>query len=102
MMELTLGLLAAAAVGVVLALLFLLALWHSLQRLPARRHPGLWMAGGMVLRVASVTALLFGVLQMGGWPHVLAALLGFTLTRWLTTSRLSSPKALASAREASK
>jgi F1F0 ATPase subunit 2 len=101
-MELIPGLLAAVAAGVLMALLFLFILWHSLQRLPTRRHPGLWMAGGMALRVASVTAVLFGVLQMGGWPHVLAALLGFTLTRWLATSRLSSPKALASAREAGK
>lgn len=81
-------LIAAAAAGIVLGVLFLLALWHSLRRLPERRRPGLWMAGGMVLRILAVMAALFVLLQLGDWRHVAAAVAGFTLARWLVARRV--------------
>jgi hypothetical protein len=46
------------------------------------------MAGNMALRIAVVMAVLFGIMQLGDWRHVLAAVFGFTLTRWLATSRV--------------
>ncbi len=92
MMALTLGLLIALAAGVLLGLLFLLALWRSLQRLPARRRPGLWMVGGMALRITLVVAVLFGIMQLGDWRHALAAVVGFTLARWLVARRIIERK----------
>lgn len=88
MTALTLTLFAAFALGMALGLLFLLALWHSLQRLHTRRRPGLWLAGGMALRIIVVGAVMFGVLQLWDWRHVIAAIAGFTLARWLVARRM--------------
>lgn len=92
MMQLILGLLASSVAGAVLGLMFLLALWHSLQRLQTRRRPGPWLAGGMALRIIVVGAVLFGVLRLWDWRHVVAALAGFTLARWLVTRRMVACK----------
>lgn len=92
MTQLILDLLAAGATGAVLGLMFLLALWRSLQRLHTRRRPGLWLAGGMALRIIVVGAVLFGVLQLWDWRHVVAAIAGFTLARWLVARRMVACK----------
>jgi F1F0 ATPase subunit 2 len=92
MTQLIPGLLAAGATGGLLGLMYLLALWRTLQRLHTRRLPGLWLAGGMALRIIVVGAVLFGVLQWGDWHHVLAAIAGFTLARWLVARRMVACK----------
>ncbi|ALP53869.1 hypothetical protein Tel_12390 [Candidatus Tenderia electrophaga] len=90
-------LMASAVAGVGLGLLFLWALWRSLRRLPERDRPGLWMAGAMTLRILAVVAVLFAILLWGDWRHVTAALVGFTLARWLVARRVVARRADATA-----
>jgi F1F0 ATPase subunit 2 len=89
MTQLILGLLAATVAGGLLGLLFLFSLWRSLQRLSTRQHPGLWMVGGMALRIGVTVGMLFLIMQLGDWRHAVAAVAGFTLVRWLTARRVS-------------
>jgi F1F0 ATPase subunit 2 len=84
------SLIAALVAGCVLGFLFLLSLHRSVQHLTQHRNAALWMVGGMVMRIAIISAALFGILQFGNWQHVLSALLGFTIVRWLGTLRLKS------------
>lgn len=88
MTHLILTLTTAFAAGVILGLLFLLALWRSLQTLASQPHPGLRMAAGMALRIVLTAMALFIILQLGDWRHLLASVAGFTLVRWLMPRRI--------------
>ncbi|SDY11727.1 ATP synthase subunit I [Nitrosomonas sp. Nm33] len=99
MTNLILTLMIAFAAGVMLGLLFLLALWHSLQTLSRRSYPVLQMAASMVFRIVLATVALFATMQFGDWHHLLASVTGFTLVRWLMTQRLSQLNNLISNRE---
>ena len=99
MTNLILTLIAAFAAGGILGLLFMLALWRSLQKLSSRSHPALWMAGGMVLRIALATGVLFAIMQLGDWRHLLASVAGFILVRWLLARRIPQPNNLSTQRK---
>jgi F1F0 ATPase subunit 2 len=75
----------AFTTGAALGAVFLWALWQSVRRIARSAHPAASVFGGMTVRIALVTSVLYGVLSLGGWTHLISALVGFTLTRFVLT-----------------
>lgn len=69
-----------AGLGGSAAAIFVLLLWWMVQRLPAARRPGLWLASGAVLRVGLVIGALL-LFHDGHWERLAAALVGFVAVR---------------------
>lgn len=85
--QLTVGLLAGAAVGAV----YFLWLWWTVQGVADRRRAGVWIVTNLVGRFALALAC-FGLLtRWGGWPVLVAALCAFVATRIVLLRRLAAP-----------
>ena len=86
-------LMAAFAAGLVLGGFYFIALWQTVQRLPATVSPVRLMLGSLVLRMAVLSAGFYFV--MGGhWERLAAAMLGFIVIRKILTYRLGPQKAV--------
>lgn len=79
-----LWLLAGGALGCV----YFPILWWTVRRLA--REPGkvAWLVLGLVLRLALALAALLLAVRFGGWPGLLAALVGFIAVRTLVVRRI--------------
>lgn len=82
------GLLSGAAVGA----LYFLWLWRSLRGLESRRHSAPWIAAGFVGRLAFALACFALLVRWGGWPALVAALVGWLAARTLLVRRLRAEK----------
>lgn len=83
-----LWLLASFAAGGLAGLVFFVGLWHTVRSLDRAHHPGLRMLGSQALRLALVLGVFYLIVTYGGWQHVLAALLGFTVLRIVVIRRI--------------
>ncbi len=69
----------AGSAGAALGAFFFGGLWWTVRTVGSRRSP-LWLAGGLVLRMA-VTLLGFHAVGAGHWQRLLACLAGFIVAR---------------------
>lgn len=72
--------LGAFAAGLGLGAFFYGGLWWTVQRLPAIRHPAVWMLSSFVLRTGVVMAGLY-LLMAGDWRRLALAVGGMLLAR---------------------
>ena len=72
---------AGLVAGAALAWVFLRALRASIERLPARAHPGRWILGGFMLRAVLVVAGFAVIARVVQAPGLAAALAGFLIAR---------------------
>jgi F1F0 ATPase subunit 2 len=70
----------ALMAGVSLGALFFGGLWWTVRKSFSSQQPALWFLGSSLLRTALVLAG-FYFIALGHWQRLLAALLGFALTR---------------------
>lgn len=91
------GLFLAAIAGGVLGTFFFGGLWWTVTRGLSSAHPARLFIASVLLRVGGVLAG-FYFLALSDWQRLVAALLGFTVARFLvqwrtgrTTSRATSP-----------
>ena len=88
----------AGIAGGLLGLLFFGGLWWTVRRAIASPRPALWVAGSLLVRMASVAAG-FIFVSAGDWRRALSCLLGFWAARWLvvrlTARRAADPSAAA-------
>lgn len=84
----TLWLLVSFAAGGLLGLVVFVGLWLTVRGLDGARRPALRMLGSQALRLALVLGVFYLIITYGGWQHVLAALLGFTLLRVVVVRRM--------------
>ena len=75
---------AAACGGLLAGAFFFGGLWIQIRRLPTAKHPGLWMAGGAILRFAVALGVFF-LVGRGHLDRMLACLAGFVVARLLVT-----------------
>jgi F1F0 ATPase subunit 2 len=85
--SLGLSCLAGAALGWV----YFLGLWATVRRIPGQRHPGLWMALGLLARFVLLLAVFVFAVRRGGWPALAAALVGFLVARTVVVRRTGVP-----------
>lgn len=84
----TLWLLASFAAGGLLGLVVFVGLWLTVRSLDSARHPALRMLGSQALRLGLVLGVLYLIVSYGDWRHALAALLGFTVLRFVVVRRI--------------
>jgi F1F0 ATPase subunit 2 len=68
--------------GLVLGATFFLGLWWTVRRIPGSSHPGLLVGTSLLIRMATVGALLLLLIRGSGWLAGVAALAGMLLARW--------------------
>lgn len=85
------GLILALVIGLGLGGIFFGGLWLTLVRLPTTRWPVLVALGSFVGRIA-ITVFGFYLIMVGGWPRLLACVLGFILMRQLLIRRLGAAR----------
>jgi F1F0 ATPase subunit 2 len=78
------GLVGGLAVGFV----FFGALWVTVRRIPHSRHPGSLLLVSYVTRLALAAVGFYGILRLGEFPALLAALLGFLAMRYVIMRRI--------------
>jgi F1F0 ATPase subunit 2 len=83
------GLLVAFVAGLLMGSAYLLALWLSVRRLCRGARPALWLVGSAVLRLATLLAGFYLVMD-GQWQRLAACLAGFLLLRVPVTTWLGS------------
>ena len=83
-----LELLASFVAGGLLGLVVFGGLWLTVRGLDRARHPALRMVGSLLLRLGLVLGVFYFVVAYGGWQHVLAVALGFTVLRFVVVRRL--------------
>ena len=81
------GWLIALASGSAIGLFYFMGLWWTLQRLPERSRPGLWILSSYLIRT-SVTVFAFYVVMGGHWQRLLMSLAGFAAVRMVLARRL--------------
>lgn len=84
----TLRLLVSFAAGGLLGLVVFVGLWHTVRGLDRARRPALRILGSQALRLGLVLGVFYLIVTYGGWPHVLAALLGFIALRIVVVRRI--------------
>ncbi len=83
-------LVASCTAGVLLGAIFFWGLWTTLKRLGRARSTAVLLLGSLVLRFGLVLGGFYLLARYAGWEHVLAAALGFTLSRILVVYRLQA------------
>jgi F1F0 ATPase subunit 2 len=72
--------------GLVLGLIYFGGLWWTLERLPRRPRPKLWLANSYILRVA-ITLTGFFFIMRQSVVSLFFCLFGFFFMRWLLVRR---------------
>jgi F1F0 ATPase subunit 2 len=83
----------AALLGVLLGLAFFWGLWLTVDGLDRSRRPAVRMFVSLVLRFSAALAVFYLLAKYAGWPHLIAAALGFALARLLTVQRSARRRA---------
>ncbi len=91
-------------VGALLGGLFFGGLWWTVQKIPSSRNPALLSLASFILRTAAVLGLFYLLLTAddGGWPRLLAALVGFMVTRIIIVSRIKPQRLSPASRKGGK
>jgi len=72
------------AAGLALGALHFAGLWQTLGRLPRTRMPGMLMVASLVGRLAVLLGGFYLLAHWGGWPALVAGLVGVVAARsWL-------------------
>ncbi|KUG22082.1 sodium-transporting atpase subunit r [hydrocarbon metagenome] len=86
------ALIVAFAAGLALGAFYFIALWHTLQRLPAAHSPARLMLVSFVLRMAVVMVGFYSIMGGEHWERLVAAMLGFIIIRKILTHLLGPQK----------
>jgi len=78
------------AAGVLLGVIFFWALWMTVRDIGSAERRALRLMTSLMFRFGVVLFALYVLLRYGGWPHALAATLGFTLVRLIVVRRLQA------------
>jgi F1F0 ATPase subunit 2 len=78
-----LSMLMAVVAGALLGLLYFGGLWWTLSRMSRSSRPLLLYFSSLVLRLAVVLPVFYGVIQRYDWLHLLACMAGFLCSRFL-------------------
>ena len=87
------GWIIAFAFGGVIGLFYFMGLWWTVQSLPQRRRPALWVTASYFIRTA-VTVFAFYLVMGSHWQRLLVSLLGFVMVRIVLVRRLRPAKAV--------
>ena len=97
MMNETLTLATALAMGIVLGAMFFGGLWWTVRKSVSSKQPALLFLGSLLLRTSIVLAGFYFIAR-GHWERLLVCLLGFVMARlivtWLTRAA-NKPTSLA-------
>jgi len=85
-------LIAAFVAGLALGAFYFIALWHTVQRLPAAHGPVRLMVFSFVLRMSVVLAGFYLIIGGEHWERLAAAMLGFIIIRKILTYLLGPQK----------
>jgi len=85
------GLLITFFFGMAIGLFYFMGLWWTVQTLPERRRPGLWMTASYLIRTAFAVFAFYFVMS-GHRQRLLASLLGFIVIRIVLVRRMKSAK----------
>lgn len=78
--------------GLALGAFYFIALWKTVQRLPAAQSPARLMFGSFVARTGVVLAGFYFIMAGGRWELLAAALTGFIFMKIILTRRLGFNK----------
>lgn len=84
----SLTLLPAFGTGALAAGLFFGGLWLTVNALGRYRRPTLILLTSLILRLALACGVLYLIVVLGSWQHLLAATAGFLLVRLVMIRRL--------------
>jgi F1F0 ATPase subunit 2 len=87
-------LIAAFTAGLALGALYFIALWQTVQRLPAANSPARLMLVSFVLRMAVVMSGFYFIMGEQHWERLTSAMLGFIIIRKILTYRLGPQNAV--------
>ena len=82
-----LAILAGLAAGGILGFLFFAGLWLTIRKCLNSRHPGIWFAASLILRLSTVVLGLLLVARHN-WQSLVSALIGFLAVRSFMTGRI--------------
>jgi F1F0 ATPase subunit 2 len=90
MMNELVSLIPALLTGMILGAIFFGGLWWTVKKGLVAANPALWFLGSLLLRT-TITVSGFYWIAGGSWQKLLACLLGFIITRFITNylTRLS-------------
>jgi len=72
--------------GILLAIIYLGALWFTVKNLHNRGYAAVWLLSSMLIRMMLLVFSFYLIMGDGHWQRLLAALSGFIAMRLLTTS----------------
>lgn len=82
-----LAILFGLAAGVVLGILFFAGLWLTIRQGLNSKHPGIWFAASLILRIGSMMLGLLLITRQS-WQSLASALIGFLAVRSYMTGRI--------------
>jgi F1F0 ATPase subunit 2 len=71
--------------GILLGIFFFGGLWWTVQKGVSSKQPAFWFLGSLVLRVSLTLTGFYGISAGGHWERLLACLLGFIVSRYIST-----------------
>ncbi len=80
----TLNMILALIAGVAIGIFFFGGLWITVRNAVNAKTPALWFFGSFILRVC-IAMVGFYIISLGNWQHLLVALLGFVIARFMVT-----------------
>ena len=87
------GLVLALAAGIGIGAFYFGGLLWTIQKLPERRRPGLWVTASYFIRTA-IAVFAFYLVMSGHWQRLLVSLLGFIVIRIVLVRRMKPAKAV--------
>jgi F1F0 ATPase subunit 2 len=89
------GLILALAGGIGIGAFYFGGLLWTIQKLPSRRRPGLWVTASYFIRTG-IAVFAFYLVMGGHWQRLLASLLGFIVIRFVLVRRMKPAEAAGS------
>jgi F1F0 ATPase subunit 2 len=80
----TLNMIVALIAGLAIGVFFFGGLWITVRKAVNAKTPALWFFGSFILRV-SISMVGFYFIALDNWQHLLVALLGFVIARFIVT-----------------
>lgn len=84
MMSETIKIIIALTAGIAIGTFFFGGLWFTVKKAVHTKTPALWIFGSFFLRV-SISLIGFYIIALGNWQHLLVALVGFIMARFIVT-----------------
>jgi len=74
----------ALIAGVAIGIFFFGGLWVTVRKAVHAKTPARWFFGSFILRVC-IAMIGFYIISLGNWQHLIVALPGFVLARFIVT-----------------